>query len=71
MMSFMQRLYDATPIQDKVVLPLGAAVSSASLLTQIQTVIGITVGVLTILVLIPRVYAAWKGNKKKNQKEDE
>jgi len=67
MINFIQRLYSETPIQDRILIPIGTAVSSTSLLTQIQTIIGITVGVLTILVLIPRACAAWKSDKKKKK----
>ena len=64
----MHRLHDLTPCRDKLVIAMGSVVASTNILSDVQTVVGIIVGLLTVAVLIPRVINAWK--KSPDDKDD-
>lgn len=58
------QLNESLPLRDKVLIPIGAAVSTASTTVNVWssagTIIGVLVGALTCLALIPRVIIAWR-----------
>lgn len=60
MQQFLYSINKSTPLTDKILAATGAAVSGGLSLGSVNTGIAILVGLLTALVLIPRVILAWR-----------
>lgn len=56
---FLAALHKATPLCDKILAVVGGAVAGTLTLGHLQAGIGILVGVLTGLTLIPRLVIGW------------
>ena len=63
MIALMVKLNSDLHLSDKIIIPTGAAVSSASLLTQVQTWMGVAVGFCTLVLILLRIVKAWKDLK--------
>lgn len=59
-MRFFEFFSKATPLSEKVLATAGAAVGGSLTLGHINTAVGVSVGVLTALMLVPRVVLAWR-----------
>lgn len=59
-MKMVECLSRATPVQEKLLATLGAAVGGSLTLGHINAAVGVLVGLLTVLMLIPRVVIAWR-----------
>lgn len=55
MTEFLDCLNRSTPLTDKILAVTGASVAAAITLGHVQAFVGITVGVLTALAIIPRL----------------
>lgn len=56
----LEQLHKSTPLTDKILAAVGIVTTGTISLGHVQTGIGILVGALTSLVLIPRVILAWR-----------
>lgn len=60
MFSILEQLHRSTPLTDKVLAVIGVAASGTLTMGTLQAGMGIFVGALTALILIPRVILAWR-----------
>jgi hypothetical protein len=57
---FFADLHRATPLCDKILALIGGATAGALTLGHLQAGVGIAVGVVTLLVMIPRAILVWR-----------
>lgn len=60
MQRFAESIHKVTPLSEKLLAATGAAVGGSLTLAHVNTMVGVTVGVLTALMLVPRVILAWR-----------
>ena len=68
---FLLSLHKVTPITDKLLALTGAGVAAILTLGHVQTIVGITVGVLTAIAIIPRIVIGWIDMRRKLRHEEE
>lgn len=68
---FLAALHKATPVTDKILAVLGAGMAAALTLGHVQTLVGITVGVLTGIAIIPRIVIGFVEMRRKLREEKE
>lgn len=68
---FLLSLHKVTPITDKLLAVAGAGVAAMLTLGNVQTIVGITVGVLTAVAIIPRIVIGWIDMRRKLRREEE
>lgn len=56
---FLAALHKATPLCDKILAVIGGATAGALTLGHLQAGVGIAVGIVTLLVMIPRAIIGW------------
>lgn len=64
-------LHKVTPITDKLLALAGTSIAAFLTLGHVQTIVGITVGILTGLAIIPRIVIGYIDMKRKIQHADE
>jgi hypothetical protein len=57
---FFADLHRATPLCDKILALIGGATAGALTLGHLQAGVGIAVGIVTLLVMIPRAILVWR-----------
>jgi len=57
---FFTALHKVTPLCDKILTVIGGATAGALTLGHVQAGVGIAVGIVTLLVMIPRAILAWR-----------
>lgn len=60
MTRFLESIHKVMPWPEKLLAAAGAAVGGSLTLAHVNTAVGVTVGLLTALMLIPRVILAWR-----------
>lgn len=58
--TFISTLHKVTPITDKILALVGAGTAASLTLGHLQTGVGILVGIVTLLMMIPRAILAWR-----------
>jgi hypothetical protein len=59
-LDFFADLHRATPLCDKVLALIGGATAGALTLGPLQAWVGIAVGIVTLLIMIPRAVLVWR-----------
>jgi hypothetical protein len=67
---FLASLNKVTPITDKLLALAGTSMAAFLTLGHVQTMVGITVGVLTGLAIIPRIVIGFIDMRRKIRHED-
>jgi len=67
---FLSSLHKLTPVTDKVLAIGGTSIAAILTLGNVQTLIGICVGVLTGLAIIPRIVIGYIDMRRKIRHED-
>lgn len=68
---FLAALHKVTPVTDKILALTGASVAAVLTLGHVQTIVGITVGVLTAIAIIPRIVIGYIDMRRKIRHADE
>lgn len=69
--NFLATIYKATPSCDKMLAVVGSAVAGTLTLGHIQAGVGVLVGVLTVMTLIPRIVIGWIEMRERLKKEEQ
>lgn len=67
---FLASLHKVTPITDKLLALAGTSMAAFLTIGHVQTMVGITVGVLTGLAIIPRIVIGFIDMRRKIRHED-
>lgn len=64
-------LHKVTPLTDKILALVGTSMAAFLTLGHVQTLVGITVGILTGLAIIPRIVIGYIDMRRKMRHADE
>lgn len=64
-------LHKVTPVTDKILALVGTSMAAFLTLGHVQTLVGITVGILTGLAIIPRIVIGYIDMRRKMRPADE
>jgi hypothetical protein len=68
---FLSSLHKVTPITDKLLALAGTSMAAFLTLGHVQTMVGITVGILTGLAIIPRIVIGYIDMRRKIRHADD
>lgn len=68
---YLTALHKVTPLCDKILAVVGTGMAAVLTLGQVQTIVGITVGVLTAIAIIPRIVIGFVEMRRKLREEKE
>lgn len=68
---FLATVHKVTPFIDKCLALAGASVAAVLTLGHVQTIVGVAVGIFTILAMIPRIVIGYIDMRRKIRHADE